>query len=84
LLESSVVLDYIDPNVLARRSETRFFFGWVTPWGGHPTINLPNGDYMANGASTSFANGYIDIIEVWISLGARIVGRCHDVTTSNR
>jgi hypothetical protein len=41
--ESSVVLDYIDPTVLARRSKW-FFFGWLTPWGGQPTINPPNGD----------------------------------------
>jgi hypothetical protein len=49
--ESIVVLDYIDPTALARRSEW-FLFGWLTPWGGQPTMtNPPNGDNMANGAS---------------------------------
>jgi hypothetical protein len=60
---SSVVLDYIDPTVLARRSE-RFVFGWLTPWGGQATtISPPNGDNMANGASPCFVNGHIEIIE---------------------
>jgi hypothetical protein len=62
--ESSVVLNYIDPTVLARRSKW-FLFGWLTPRGGQPTtINPPNGDNMANGASLCFVNGLIEIIDV--------------------
>jgi hypothetical protein len=63
-IESSVVLDYIDPTVLAGRSE-RFFFGYLTPWGGQPTINRPpNGDNMANGASPCHVHCHIDIAKV--------------------
>jgi hypothetical protein len=81
--ESSVVLDYIDPTVFAARTEG-LFFNWMTPWVGQPMINPPNGDNMANGASPYFVNVYIHSIEVLITLGARIVGRCYDVTSSNR
>jgi hypothetical protein len=33
--ESSIVLDYIDPIVIPTTVDS-YFFGWLTPWGGHP------------------------------------------------
>jgi hypothetical protein len=60
-IESSVVVDYIDPIVIANQFGW-FFFGWMTPWGGQPIINPPNGDKMAKGFSTCFVNGHIDIM----------------------
>jgi hypothetical protein len=77
-------MDYIDPSVLARSLEC-FVFGWLTPWGGHRTINPPNGDNMPNKAPTCFVNSHFDIVEVKITMGARkISGRCHGVANSKR
>jgi hypothetical protein len=69
--ESSVVLDYIDLTVLGGGLEW-LFFGKQTPWGDQPTLNPPNGDNMADGASTCFVNGHINIIRVQVTVGARV------------
>jgi hypothetical protein len=37
LTELSVVLDYIDPNMVPTRAAS-YFFGWLTPWDSQPHI----------------------------------------------
>eukprot|EP00873_Tetraselmis_striata_P012026 jgi/Tetstr1/432290/TSEL_021692.t1 len=53
-METSVVLDYIDPTVLPCPAAWHLF-GWMTPWGGQPA-RQPSGDMMAKLRAPCFAS----------------------------
>jgi hypothetical protein len=56
--ESSVMLDYIDPNVVPTTKDWHFF-GCLTPWSGQPEITgRPRHDGTTDGGPRCFVNGH--------------------------